>query len=555
MRARTGRVAALAALAVGVCAPIALAAPGDLDPSYGSGGKATIDFSSGNEGAFSLRLQPDGKAVLGGYDGSSKSLGNQLAAFRLNVDGTRDLGFHLNGESALIGFASPSVAHAIALQSDGKIVLAGQTTATGSDFAVGRINADGSLDTTFSAPTGKTTVQFFGNDAAHAVFVQPDGSIVLAGYGGMNNNLAQTRVSSTGGLDFGFGSLGTSEENLGGSELAFGGALQPDGKIITVGSTSLASDIAFSRINANGSPDTSVESNGAISLSVGGADIGRAVAVLPDGKILVAGGGGPGNDMFVLRLNADATADTDFGNNGFTLVDFGGVDDARAMAVQANGKIVLAGSTNNGGDMAVARLQPGGMLDTTFGTGGKKTIDFGRTEIAFGLGLQKDGKIVVGGTTAGGTGTDDVPVARLDGGEPDTGGGPGGSGGGGKSKLYRCAGKRATIIGTNRKDRLRGTKRADVIVALGGDDKVDGRGGNDIVCAGKGNDRVVGGSGKDRIYGEAGKDSLKGGDGNDSLDGGSGNDKLYGQSGKDVLRGRSGRDRLAGGPGRDKQKQ
>jgi uncharacterized delta-60 repeat protein len=351
--------------------------------------------------------------------------------------------------------------------------------------------------------------------------------------------------------------MGISEENLGGTELAFGAALQPDGKIITVGSTSLASDIAFSRINANGSPDTTVESNGAISLTVGGADIGRAVAVLPDGKILIAGGGGPGNDMFVLRLNPDATPDTDFGNNGFTLVDFGGVDDARAIAVQANGKIVLAGSTNNGGDMAVARLQPGGTLDTTFGAGGKKTIDFGRTDTAYGVGLQRDGKIVVGGTTAGGAGTDDVAVARLDGEAPGSGGGPGpgGNGGGGKAKVYRCGGKRATIIGTNKRNRLKGTKRADVIVALAGNDKVDGRGGNDIICAGSGNDSLVGGSGKDRLYGDSGKDSLKGGVGNDSLDGGSGNDKLYGQAGKDALRGRSGRDRLVGGPGKDKQRQ
>jgi uncharacterized delta-60 repeat protein len=551
MRARTGRVAALAALALGVCAPGALAAPGDLDPSYGSAGKATIDYGD-NDGAFALALQPDGKLVLVGYE-SSKA-GHQSAAFRLTTDGKRDLGFNADG-SAQVSFGGASVAHAVALQSDGKIVLAGQTEATGSDFTVARLDSFGGTDTTFSAPTGKTTVQFFGNDAAHAVLVAPDGSIVLAGYGGMNNNLAQTRVTSTGGLDNGFGGLGLSEENLGGSELGFGGARQPDGKIITVGSTSSANDIALSRINADGSPDTTAEDNGAISLTVGGADVGRAVAVLPDGKILVAGGGGPGNDMFVLRLNSDLTSDASFGNNGSTLVDFGGVDDARAIAVQANGKIVLAGSTNNGGDMAVARLQPGGTLDTTFGSGGKKTIDFGRTEIAFGVGLQKDGKIVVGGTTAGGTATDDVAVARLDGGEPDTGGGPGPGGGGGKSKVYRCAGKRATIIGTNKRNRLRGTKRADVIVALGGNDAVDGRGGNDIICAGSGNDSVVGGTGKDRLYGDAGKDSLKGGDGNDSLDGGGGNDKLYGQSGKDKLLGRSGRDRLYGGPGKDKQKQ
>lgn len=555
MRARTGRVVALAALAVLVCASAAFAAPGDLDPSYGSGGKATVDLTS-NEGAFALRLQPDGKLVLGGYDDSSKKY-RMSAVFRLNQDGSRDLGFHVNGETQF-DLGSASVFNAVALQSDGKVVLAGQTTATGGDFTVGRVNADGSPDTTFSGPTGAGTVQFFGNDAAHAVLVQPDGSIVLAGYGGPNNNLAQTRVNSTGGLDFNFGGLGLAEENLGGTELGFAAALQPDGKIITVGSTSGASDIALSRINGNGSPDTTVENNGVISLTVGGADIGRAVWVLPDGKILVAGGGGPGNDMFVLRLNSDLTSDDSFGKNGFTLIDFGGVDDARAIAVQANGKIVLAGSTNNGGDMAVARLQPGGTLDTTFGSGGKKTIDFGRTDIAFGVGLQNDGKIVVGGTTAGGTGTDDVAVARLKGDEPSTGGGPGaggGGGGGGKTKVYRCGGKRATIIGTNKRNRLKGTKRADVIVALGGNDKVDGRGGNDIICAGSGNDSIVGGPGNDRLYGGSGKDSLKGGDGNDSLDGGSGNDKLYGQSGKDTLRGRSGRDLLAGGPGKDKQKQ
>jgi uncharacterized delta-60 repeat protein len=553
MRACIGRVAALAALVVGVCAPAALAAPGDLDSTYGSGGKATIDFGA-NEGAFALRLQPDGKLVLGGYVQSNA--GHRSAAFRLMENGTRDLGFSGDGAGE-IDFGSTDVANAVALQSDGKIVLAGQTEPTGSNFTVGRLTAAGAPDGTFSGATGGDTVEFFGNDSAHAVFVQPDGSIVLAGYGGMNNNLAQTRVSSTGGLDNGFGSLGLSEENLGGSEFAFGGALQPDGKIITVGSTSLASDIAFSRINANGSPDTSVENNGVISLSVGGADVGRAVAVLPNGKILIAGGGGPGNDMFVLRLNPDATSDDSFGNNGFTLVDFGGVDDARAMAVQANGKIVLAGSTNNGGDMAVARLQPGGTLDTTFGNGGKRTIDFGRTDTAFGVGLQNDGKIVVGGITAGGTGTDDVAVARLDGGEPTTGGGPGpdGGGGGGKTKVYSCGGKRATIIGTNQGNRLKGTKRADVIVALGGNDKVDGRGGNDVICAGKGNDSVVGGSGKDRLYGDSGKDTLKGGPGNDALDGGDGNDKLYGQSGKDALRGRAGRDRLNGGSGKDKQKQ
>src|SRR5689334_4733840 len=102
MRARTGRVAALAALILGVCAPAALAAPGDLDPTYGTGGKATIDFGD-NEGAFALRLAPDGKLLLGGYE-STKS-GHQTAAFRLTTDGKRDLGFNADG-SAPIDFGA-----------------------------------------------------------------------------------------------------------------------------------------------------------------------------------------------------------------------------------------------------------------------------------------------------------------------------------------------------------------------------------------------------------------------------------------------------------------
>ena len=120
--------------------------------------------------------------------------------------------------------------------------------------------------------------------------------------------------------------------------------------------------------------------------------------------------------------------------------------------------------------------------------------------------------------------------------------------------VQRCQGKRATIVGTRRSDRLRGTRRADVIVSLGGSDRIAAGAGNDLICAGSGNDRADGGSGKDRVYGLSGKDILKGGPGNDRLDGGPGNDRLAGQSGKDTLLGRAGRDRLNGGPGTDKQK-
>jgi uncharacterized delta-60 repeat protein len=571
MRARNWTLAAAAALTLCAAAPAALAAPGDLDPSFGSGGKKTLDFG-GDEGALALRLQPDGKLVLSGYYGAL------FAGFRLTDNGSADPAFSGDG-LATLGFGGIIArARALALQGDGKIVLAGQTLPAGGgdDIALGRLNADGTADGSFFDATGRRTLNLFGADGAAAVLVQPNGSIVVAGHGGSNTNMIQARFTSDGGIDgsYGGGFGNTGQDFFGGSDVGFGATLLPDGRIVTVGSTSNQSNALISRVNPDGTPDKTLEGDGVHDEDIGGADVAEAVALQPDGKMVLTGTGGPGADLFVLRLSAgEGLADPSFGQSGDVTFDFGGADYGRAIAIQANGKIVVAGSTGRG-DMVVVRLQPNGALDTTFGTGGKRTIDFGGTDTAYGVGLQADGKIAVAGVTyrPGATG-EDLAIARLDGDEPSAGGGPGGGGPGGKAKAFRCHGKRATIIGTSRKDRLRGTKRADVIVALGGGDTVDGKGGNDLICAGDGKDRVKGGDGNDRVYGgngndtvsggngndriagESAKDKLSGGPGNDSLDGGSGNDKLYGQGGKDTLLGRAGKDALAGGPGTDKQKQ
>jgi DNA-binding beta-propeller fold protein YncE len=115
-----------------------------------------------------------------------------------------------------------------------------------------------------------------------------------------------------------------------------------------------------------------------------------------------------------------------------------------------------------------------------------------------------------------------------------------------------CGGKRATIVGSARADRIRGTRRRDVIAALGGNDRIAGLGADDVVCGGSGNDRIDAGPGRDRIDGGAGNDRLGGGTGNDRLTGGSGNDRLTGGPGADRLGGDRGKDVLSGGPGRDR---
>ena len=147
-------------------------------------------------------------------------------------------------------------------------------------------------------------------------------------------------------------------------------------------------------------------------------DVAWAVAVQPDGKTILAGD--LSSDNFVVaRLNPDGQLDATFGSGiGRVTIDFGGVDLARAVAVQQDGKIVVAGRSNTGGgsgasNFAVARLMPNGALDTSFGSSGKQSIDFGYDDYATGLAIQRDGKIVVVGTATGGQETWRWRASRL----------------------------------------------------------------------------------------------------------------------------------------------
>ena len=312
------------------------------------------------------------------------------------------------------------------------------------------------------------------------------------------------------------------------------------------------------RLNPNGSPDASFAGDGSRTIDNGATEDASAVLVQPDGKIVLAGS--VGEDMAVTRLNADGSSDSGFGGDGRMDVDFSGTDRIFAAVLQANGKILVAGAFGynpiNGASegAAIARLQPGGALDTTFSGDGKRTIQIGTGATAQALALQDNGRIVVSGE-AWEDANVKAFVARLDGESAASGGGPadgpgggagGGGGGGDGVRVPRCNGKRATIVGSSRSDRLKGTRRADVIVALGGNDKIAAGRGNDLICAGSGNDSIDGGSGNDRLYGQSGKDKLGGGSGKDSLSGG---------DGKDNLSGGGGRDKLNGGAGRDKQRQ
>jgi uncharacterized delta-60 repeat protein len=486
-------------------------------------------------------VQPDGKILVAG----GGAVGQDFVVSRLNPDGSRDTGFDGDG-TATADFGGQDDAAAAALQPGGEVVVVGTTlTPIGDRTAVARFRPDGSLDATFDpggpdgpgkkvlVPADPTVRPFL---QPSAVLVQPDGRIVIAVRldNGTDEDFAVTRLKPDGSVD----PTSFDPADFGGSDGPEAAALQPDGKIVLAGVTSPqppgASQMAVARYNRDGSLDETFGHTGMTAFGTR-ESVAHAVQVQPDGKILVTGEGtAEDTDMVVTRLKPNGEADTGFGSGGTSAIPFSGTEAAAAAVLQPDGKIVVAGIAQVSAedfDFAVARLQPGGAPDPTFSSDGKTTVSFRGVDIAQAAALQPDGRIMLAGLTRlerKGT-DDDIALARLQADPPPPpGGGPGGEPGGapgGSASVPRCAGRRATIVGTARRDVLRGTRRADVVVALGGNDVVRAARANDTVCGGAGNDRLTGGPGRDRLVGGTGSDRLIGGRGRDRCLGGGGRDR------------------------------
>ena len=520
-----------------------------------------------------MAIQPDGKIVVAGTSTNAAGTPAFFVARFLNPQGALDPSYGLGTGASRPNFGSQESGAALALQPDGRILVAGisNSATTGIHMFVERLlNPEGTVDFSYGLGTGASRPNFDQSESASAIALQSDGKIVVAGTSIDATPRARILVTRLlnpqGTLDGSYG-LGTggSRPDLPGSVITSAVAVQQDGKILAAGTegpslfASPGNFVVARFLNPQGTSDPGFGSGGSAVTDFGNNDRLAAMVLQPDGKILLAGStaGNGGDDFAVARLLPGGSPDTSFGTGGRTTVDFGGSDDGTAMALQPDGKIVVAGTTGAfpNEDTAVTRLQPNGLPDTSFGKAGKSVVDLGHNELANGVALQSDGKIVVAGASqTQGSSNDNVYALRLLGDPAAGGGGVGGVDGGG-TKVPTCAGKKATIIGTNGKDSLTGTRRADVIVALGGNDTVKGGGGNDVICGGSGNDKISGGSGSDHLYGENGKDTITGGNGKDTLSGGAGNDKLSGQAGNDTLKGGAGTDKLSGGAGKNKDRQ
>jgi uncharacterized delta-60 repeat protein len=217
---------------------------------------------------------------------------------------------------------------------------------------------------------------------------------------------------SSGTLDISFGTGGRVTTNfidtagINGGDQSRGMAVQIDGKIVAAGFSSLTGrgDFALARYNRDGTLDASFGIGGTVTTDfAGGVDTALSVAIQADGKIVAAGSATINgiSDFALARYNRDGTLDASFGAGGTVTTDFaGGADNARSVAVQSDGKIVAAGRAviSGNSDFALARYTSNGTLDASFGTGGTVTTDFaGAGDQAFSVAVQKDGKIVAAG--------------------------------------------------------------------------------------------------------------------------------------------------------------
>ena len=468
----------------------------------------------------------------------------------------------------------------VAVQPGGGIVAVGDT-------AVVRLRGDGTADPRFGSVELPPGLQA----GAEAAVAQPDGRVVVAGtiFGaGAISDIGVWRLTTSGALDTSFGG-GDGFVQLGidtFDNIASVG-LDSQARIVVTGTATTLSPfgahMVVARFTPDGDPDATFN-NGqpSFALDTTGNSDGNAGVVQSDDKIVVTGTFHGALGLPVLRvtpgtLTTPATLDHDFGG-GDGKVDITSLPQAHGygVAVDSRGRILALGEVDRGGvtDSAVVRLTPAGDLDHRYGAGsatpGVALLHRDATALygqALTL-LPAGGVAVVGSSDS--TGVHGFAAKLRASGAPDPGLGPRGIKVLARDRLYgtagqkdgrilavgynparthgvvyrflgdlkppSCAGKSATIVGTNTADKLIGTRHPDVIAGLGGRDSITGLGKGDIICGGPGHDHLIGGPGDDKLLGGTGRDTLVGGHGADHLIGGPGHDHLKGGAGPDTIK-------------------
>lgn len=346
---------------------------GTLDTTFGSGGKVLTSFDAADANAGTIVQQPDGKLVVAGDTCGATSC--QFALVRYDADGSPDPSFGIGGKVITPFDAGDAGAAALVLQPDGKLVAAGQIYGSSAGFALARYDADGALDPSFG-DAGRITSFFGENGTAVALARQPDGKLVAAGFtdndgssGASPWGFALARYDVNGTADASFGTMGrVVTRSPDSDDFAEDMVQQPDGKLVVAGWAALPmphppdpAGFLLDRYDADGNLDPLFGQNGRVFTTFDGAG-GSAYALVRqnDGKLIAAGEtyGNRQTVIGVVRYDEDGTLDGSFGCGGTVTTAFGGGYALAQAALQQNdGRLVVAGSAQNGDSSAFALVR------------------------------------------------------------------------------------------------------------------------------------------------------------------------------------------------------
>jgi uncharacterized delta-60 repeat protein len=526
-------ICALSIVVSGFAATAAFADDGVPDPSFGGDGRVVAGVGwAGNEYPTAMAIDRQGRIVVVGVIARMMM---RSVAVRINPDGSLDQSFGNKGVVALEPIADSF--SGVAIDAAGRIVLAGGVVgyAPTRGIVVARLLENGQHDLSFGAE-GRMTVDLDGpgmygaNSYGYDLALDGQGRILVAGEGTIEEEpqieqepqMVVLRVTPAGGLDNSFGEGGIAVADFSDSESIRGGGVghaitvDPQGRILAAGTAfpSNNDEFGIAAFDAQGRPDPTLAGDGTTTIDFApwsGEEVAHDIALDSQNRIVLAGSDGK-TFALAARLLPDGRLDPSFASDGKATLPVPGAGSAAAAAIDGAGRILVAGSLTQGEieNAFLTRLAPNGSPDGSFGVGGLVREDFSAASgTGVDLSIDSAGRYLVAGK-AQGRGVSGFGVARYLNEPP--------------RQPPRCRGKRATIVGNGKPNRLRGTRGRDVIVALGGNDRIRSLGGKDLICAGNGSDVVRAGAGNDTVFG------------------GRGNDRLFGQAGKDRLRGGRGRD-------------
>jgi uncharacterized delta-60 repeat protein len=394
-----------------------------IDVTFGDKGKTIVPVSTGSDFAWATAVYPDGKILLGGasHNGSDYD----FAFVRLNSNGLVDNTFGANGIKTFSLGTSNDRITTVAIRADGKIVAGGYSE-SGSTFAyaIMRLNVDGSIDTGFGK-SGFVT-DLIGDTYFYCVglALQPDNKIVVAGsvWNGSDYDLAAARFTESGSLDNTFSDDGISSKNfMGSNDYAHSLALLSDGRIVVAGqmATSNAGFMMVMRLNADGTPDNGLIPNGASTLTFSqGTSKALSVAVASDNSMWLVGSvyNGANSDIAIGKMTSAGQFDGSFGNNGTLVIPFENNDDwGQDVLIQPNGKVIIGGYTENNADddFVLIRLNSNGTFDNTFNQNGILQYSISSLgDACYTMAFQPDGKLIAAGEAKNSEGWDFL-VARF----------------------------------------------------------------------------------------------------------------------------------------------